>query len=318
MIIVITTASHGYTLKTLTEFSPNVRQASYPVIFRRRRLPRATYVFTDFDRLGVWQQELAAHLYRALRDAGCRVLNDPARAILRLPLIRRLYAEGINSFNAWPAEELSSVDRFPVFLRTRSAHRGVLTELVADLEGLERNCQRLVAAGYPLADLMVVEFRAEPIHGDVFRKLSVYRIGDGLAPCAGVHDRHWMAKSGQNCAGEAAYEEELATVRANSFAEPARRVFDVAGIDYGRVDFGIVNGRPEFYEINTNPMITIGPSRVRNDARGESVQFARDALLDAVACLDSGPVSGNIEVPVHPALARGRRRRLWPGFSWLP
>lgn len=318
MIIIVTTASHGYTLRGVCKFMPAVRQASYPVILRRRRLPRATYVFTDFDRLGFWQLELAAHVFRALRDAGCRVLNNPARAILRLPLLRRLHAAGINSFNAWPAEELGDVDRFPVFLRTRSAHRGVLTELVHDPAGLRSACRRLVAEGYPLADLMAVEYRAEPIHDDVFRKLSLYRIGDMMTPCAGVHERHWMAKHGQNCADEVAYQEELASIRENRFAEPARRAFDMAGAEYGRVDFGIVDGRPEFYEINTNPAIPVGPPRVPTNARAESVQIARAALLDALARLDSASAGGGVAIPSYPAPLRRIRRRLWPGYSWLP
>lgn len=319
MIVVITTASHGYTHAGVADFVPALRRASYPAILRRRRLPRATYVFTDFDRLGFWQLELAAHLFRALRDAGCRVLNDPAAVMHRLPLLRRLHAEGINSFAAWPAEEIAAVDRFPVFLRTRSAHRGVLTGLIADAGALAAACRHLVGDGYPLGDLMAVEYRAEPIHGDVFEKLSVYRVGDVMTPCAGVHERHWVAKYGQDCGGEAAYAEELAAIRDNRFAGPARRVFEIAGADYGRVDFGIVGGRPEFYEINTNPAIAIGPARVRTTARGESIQLARDALLDALAGLDTAPGGGDVAIRPHPLLARaGRRRRLWPGYSWLP
>lgn len=136
MIVVVTTATHSYTHAQIVPLVPGLRLAGYPRLLRRRRLPRATYVFTDLDRLGFWQLELAAHVFRALRDDGCRVRNDPAAVIQRLPPIRRLHAEGINSFTAWPAEELYAVDRFPVFLRTRSAHRGVLTDVIADADAL--------------------------------------------------------------------------------------------------------------------------------------------------------------------------------------
>ena len=32
-------------------------------------------------------------------------------------------------------------------------------------------------------------------------------------------------------------------------------MFAIARIDYGRIDYGIVGGRPQVYEINTNPTV---------------------------------------------------------------
>ena len=34
-----------------------------------------------------------------------------------------------------------------------------------------------------------------------------------------------------------------------------RRVFAVAGVDYGRVDYGVLDGVPQVWEINLNPTI---------------------------------------------------------------
>ena len=42
-------------------------------------------------------------------------------------------------------------------------------------------------------------------------------------------------------------------VEANLYESILRRAFDLAGIDYGRADFSIVDGAPQIYEINTNP-----------------------------------------------------------------
>lgn len=82
MIIFVTTCSHRYTNNAIAKVLPFVRQEVYPLLFARRSLPRATYIFTDFDRLNFWQLEYAAHVFRQLSAAGCRVLNDPAAALL--------------------------------------------------------------------------------------------------------------------------------------------------------------------------------------------------------------------------------------------
>ena len=84
-----------------------------------------------------------------------------------------------------------------MFVRTISAHRGNLTDLLHDPAALHTAVDGLVTQGYPLADLMVVEFRAEPIHGDTYRKLNVYRVGEQLVTAPSVHERSWTAKYGE-------------------------------------------------------------------------------------------------------------------------
>ncbi len=66
------------------------RVIPYERLFRMRRLPRATFIFTDFDRLDFWDLEMAARVYRRVREAGARALNDPARVSSRFRLLRDL------------------------------------------------------------------------------------------------------------------------------------------------------------------------------------------------------------------------------------
>ena len=103
MIVFVVTASHCYTHRAVERSLPAFHTMTYRSLFGRVGLPTATYIFSDFDRLGFRELELAAHAHRSLQSAGCRVLNDPARALQRLPLLRRLHREAINSFTAWPA-----------------------------------------------------------------------------------------------------------------------------------------------------------------------------------------------------------------------
>lgn len=318
MIIFVTTVAHRYTHAPIVRQLPSVRRMTYPHLLARRDLPRATYIFTDFDRLSSWQLEVAAHVYRALEAGGARVLNDPARALQRLALLRRLRADGINTFSAWSALDAASVDRFPVFVRTISAHRGVATPLLDTPAALSDALEDLVRRGMPLSDLMIAEYRAEPIRDDIFRKLSVFRLGDRLVAGTSVHERSWTAKEGQDgVAGDVGYAEDLEIVRANPHAAPLMGAFEAAHIGYGRADFGIVAGRPEIYEINTNPMMH-APHAITSPIRAEAVRYAHDAYCAALLELDSAG-GARIRVPLPEAMNECRRRdRLLPGYQWMP
>jgi len=320
MIIVATTAAHAYTHKAISAALPMVKRLAYPVLLSRRSLPWATYIFTDLDRLSAWQLEVAAHLYRTLKDAGCRVLNDPAKALHRLALLRRLHALGVNSFNAWPAAEVDAVDAFPVFLRTAAAHRGNLTDLLETPEALRSAVFDAVKAGYPISNLMIIEYRAQPIHDDVFRKLALFRLGDAVAPDPSVHQRHWAAKYGENgVAGEQGYRDDLALVRDMPYAAAVLKAFAAADIEYGRADYGLVGAKPEIYEINTNPMLDAIGKPHPFPERTEATQVARALYLDGMAALDSGEAKGRIAIPpTGPRKMAPRGRGRSPAYLWLP
>ncbi len=318
MIVFCCTWTHRYTHRAVQADVPGLRIMSYPELFARRRLPRATYVFSDFDRLGPWQLEVAALTYRALDREGCRVLNDPARVLNRLALLRRLEAEGVNSFRAWPAWDEGAVDRWPVFLRTVAAHRGTLSPPLADRPALQAALARLLAEGYPIMDLAIIEFRAEPLHGDVYRKSSMYCVGGVLTPTPSVHERNWTAKAGEGgVAGDEGYASDLEMVRTMPHAAVLRRAFEVAGVAYGRADFAVVGGRAEVYEINTNPMMR-RMGAVPYPARAEAGRLSHAAYLGAFRAMDDTR-GGTVPVP-RPARfgARSRWLKLLPGYQWMP
>ena len=318
MIVFCCTWTHRYTHQAVRADMPSLRIMSYPEMFARRRLPRATYVFSDFDRLGPWQLEVAALTYRTLEREGCRVLNDPARWLGRLALLQRLEAEGVNSFRAWPAWDAAAVDRWPVFLRTVAAHRGTLSAPLPDRAALDAALAGLLAEGFPLMDLAVIEFRAEPLHSDVYRKSSMYCVGGVLTPVPSVHERNWTAKAGEGgVAGDEGYASDLELVRAMPHAPVLARAFAVAGVEYGRVDFAVVGGRAEVYEINTNPMMR-SMGDVPYPDRAEAGRLSLEAYRAALRALDDAR-GGTIPVP-RPARfgARSRWLKLLPGYQWMP
>src|SRR5260221_13463533 len=103
MIIFVTTPGHAYTHKELRGADERVQvdTMEYRQVLTAAALPRATYVFTDLDRLSLWWLRVAADTYRLLRARGVAVLNDPARVASRYGLLRKLYQAGINRFHAY-------------------------------------------------------------------------------------------------------------------------------------------------------------------------------------------------------------------------
>lgn len=237
---------------------PEFAVFSYQKLFRARKVPRATWIFTDFDRLSFWELELAARIYRKFAQDGVTVLNNPARACQRFALLRRLHVAGFNRFRVYLPEAEEWPAAYPVFLRTQSAHRGVLGDLLADRVALDAAIDAAIARGIPRRELMVVEYCAEPLRPGLFRKLATYRVGDEMVATIGVHQSTWVAKDGEKgIAGAELYDEEYRIIEQNTFAAALRPAFEIGEIEFGRADFGLVAGAPQVYEINTNPTIGV-------------------------------------------------------------
>jgi hypothetical protein len=285
VITFLSTAQHKYThdvLKKTGRFE--FKSLSYNSAFRAKVLPRGTYVFADADRLGFWELELAARLYRVLQAAGVKVLNDPATLRQRYSLLRELHHQGFNRFTVWQADDSSRPARYPVFLRTQSAHRGTLSELLDTEEQIQDAIRAAVAKGIPMRELILVEYCAEPLRPGLFRKLATFRVGDRMVSTTCVHESHWSAKYGElGIAPQDVYDDEYAIVSENRWGEPLRKAFEIAGAQYGRVDFALVGGQPQAYEINTNPMhdrITRHPFPIRVKADETFYQRFYDAICE--------------------------------------
>lgn len=321
MIVVLTTPSHDYTHRVL-EGSPrfDLRRMTYERALTRRRLPRATYIFTDLDRLNFWELQLAARLYRQLQRAGLRVLNDPARVRLRYGLLRTLKECGLNRFDAWRIEDTRrpAASEYPVFLRTEAAHRGNLTDLLETPEALEAAIEQALAKGIPRRDLIAIQYCAQPLRPGLFRKLAAFRVGDRMVTALAVHESRWTAKYGeQGIASSEDYAEEHAAVRDNRHGEALRAAFDAAGAEYGRADFSIVDGRPQVYEINTNPNIkrmTTHPSPLRVEA----ARLFDAALADAFEALDTPAGGAAVRIDDHDLSLQRRHDRFLLKARWVP
>jgi len=312
MIIHIVTAAHRYTDKAIVALKEiDFRVMSYQWALWVPRLKRATYIFGDTDRLSSWDLERAAHLYCELAAAGCRVLNDPARVRQRFELLRTLKNRKINRFNVWRVEDDELPDRFPVFLRTQSAHRGPISGLLGSTKEVAGAVDQALREGFPRKELMVVEYCAEPFRDNLFRKLAEFRIGELMVPSLCVHENRWSVKQGELGVGDqAAYDDEYEIARTNRYGEVIRGAFEAGEIQYGRADFGMVGGQPQVYEINTNPnfgRVTEHPFPIRVDAD----KLVQDRLIEAFQSIDSAPGGSSIRIDGHPLVRRRSRYLPW-------
>lgn len=289
MIVFVTTAEHAYTheqvVRSATDFEARVM--SYETLFDARGLVRATYVFTDMDRLSPSDLMRAGRCFRQLQARGIRVSNDPARFHSRAGLLRRLYRLGINGFNAYRVEENCKPGRWPVFLRAEGAHGYPVSDLLHNPREIAAAVSRALNRGIPLSALIVIEYAAEPVQPGLFRKLSLFHIGGQSVAHTCVHEDRWIVKYGKKgIASEELYRDELRIVTDNPYWPGLQRVFEVGAIDYGRVDFGLVGGKVQVYEINTNPQVkfyTEHPSPLRM----QSYREFKDNYLAALRMLDS-------------------------------
>ncbi|HVN36674.1 MAG TPA: hypothetical protein VMW19_00700 [Myxococcota bacterium] len=310
MIRFLVTRGHERTLKHARRdaSAPRIETLAYDRVFAERRLARALYVFTDHDRLSAFDLELAALVHRSLATAGVPVWNDPARVRTRFALLRALHEAGLNDFNVYRADEGLKPARFPVFLRRAAGHGAPVSGLLPDPSALARAVETALAQGVPESSLLIVEYAAEPARPGIFRKLAVSRIGPRLLPQACVHDDDWLVKYGKVGVGTPElYADERRILRDNPYAETAERAFEIAGIDYGRADLGLLRGRVQVYEINTNPTLRRGLPHP-DPQRSENLARIWDAHLEALRALDPGPLPG---APVALDDPRLRRHQGW-------
>jgi hypothetical protein len=291
MIVFLVSPEHDYTLRALIGAEPglDIKMMHYGKIPALRSIPRATYIFTDLDRLPTEMLGMSAQLYIQVRDQGATVLNNPARVLSRSGLLRALFLAGANGFNAYRVEEGILPQRWPVFLRTEGTHAGPLPELFETAEALQAAIERAVAGGLPRSRLLIVEFMAEPVRPGLYRKLSCFRVGQSSVAHTCVHDTQWIAKDGKlGITPPELYDDELRIVRENPYGPSLAKAFDIAGIEYGRIDFGLIGSEIQTYEINTNPHIKLDaehPSPVRR----ESMQVFTRNLLAALKTIDTPP-----------------------------
>ena len=299
-----------------------VRILSYERMFARGRAPMGHYIFTDFDRLDPAAIEVLARLSDDLRARApqVRLLNDPRKVLERVPLLARLRREGLNRFDVTRLDAGERPDAFPVFVRSEDGCGGPETGLLRNLPELETALEELHRAGRGLKRRIAVGFCAQRDSRGLYRKFGAMNIGGRIIPQHMHCSEHWDVKWASNFHDAGTAREEIEYIRTNPHRDALARIFRIAGIDYGRIDYGLVDGTVQTYEINTNPRLPrYGLNgNERTEQRRILIRPAMEGALRAIDTpLPSGPdvplhspeyTSVNRDLHRHPALHRMLRR----------
>lgn len=296
-----------------------VRILRYEHLLGETRFDPGTYVFTTFDEMrgpmGRYVDALAAQLGES---PHVRIFNDPARVLQRFDLHAALWREGRNAFRSFRANGDWSAARYPVFVRAENAHDGAFSPLLHSAAEVDTWIGRAAALGRSIADLLVVEFCDTADGHGFYRKYAAFHVGGRIVARSLNYGRPWMLKFGGNDFSMAMAREELDYVRDNPHEAELREIFRIANIDYGRIDYALLDGRVQTWEININPTIGRGlrPSSREidpelRDTREETKRVFYERFNAAwLAVLAESPGRGApaIEVHIDPLVLRSARQ----------
>jgi hypothetical protein len=168
--------------------------------------------------------------------------------------LRALREAGINDFNAYRLDEVNHEVRYPVFVRYTDQHIGPSTGLLHSERELDDALGKLLVEGHPPERLIVVEFQDTSDGTGRFRKFGAFRLGEHVYAGHMMAANEWSVKREINDA-ELVGQGDLEFVRNNPYADQIMQAFQIAGITWGRIDFGVLDGRIQVWEINDNPKL---------------------------------------------------------------
>lgn len=224
-------------------------------LLNKSSLDPGVYIMAGLNRLGPGSLALLTEVLAAINgQPGFRVLNDPTQTLGRYELLTKLRAEGLNDFSIFGAWEDLSRIRFPAFVRDRSRDGGTLS-LLHSMWQVDRAIGRALFDGAAIDQIIVVEFLDTADTRGVYRKYSAYKIGDRILPVSIDSGREWVMRAQSTQFTRESLEEEREFLSQNPHKETLARVFELAGVGFGRIDYSLKAGRLQTWEINTLPTI---------------------------------------------------------------
>ena len=248
-----------------------LRVVTYEDIVARKMVRLGTHIFSGLDQLCPTEREIAARCWDELARAspGITLINHPTEALLRYELLDACFELRRNRFRARRASALHHRLTFPVFVRPEGEHTGSLTRLLHDRRQLSMAILKALAQGYRLRNLLVVEYCHTADSAGVFRQYCATIVGERIIPQVLVHNYNWVTKWEGRLVDADKAREQLEYVEGDPHAEWLRATFELARIRYGRIDYGVKDGVPQVWEINTNPTIV---RRARNPSTMPAAQ----------------------------------------------
>ena len=204
-------------------------------------------------------------LWKTLSAKGYLLFNHPVKSTRRFELLKLLYSLKINRFNVYRLNEDLSEIRYPVFLRKSDDHTGSQSDLINDSASLTSEVNKIKDFSTDIENWVITEFRDVRDQNGIFRKYGAFYINKTIIPRHLFFSRHWVQKEATEITEIDTAKEESEYLTNNPHEHALKDIFSIAGIDYGRIDYGINNGEIQVWEINTNPII-VTPSHVSKKA----------------------------------------------------
>jgi hypothetical protein len=294
----LVTEEHGYMMKIFLDAEPSLAGRVLVLPYERAAeqavFAPGVYIFSDLDRFSDAELGPAIELSRRLSELrpSATVLNNPTRVLRRYELLRMLHAEGINRFNVFripaslPPEPPVQL-RFPVFVREERESQPPLTDLLYGWGAVVDMVGELTAGGHRAEDLLIVEWCDTSDREGVFRRYRALVIAGTIVARELVCSRSWVVTD-YSLVDAQYLREARAYIAENPHASFLQDVARRANVDYGRFDYALLDGSPQIWEIELNPLLIahpVGQSKV--DLERLSFELFRVPLRRVATALEA-------------------------------
>jgi hypothetical protein len=256
----------------------DLRILYYEDLIQQSAFFSGTYVLSALDQLNPSMAQLLFEIHEQLKQIeGIRFLNNPRNTLQRFELLNKLNRVGKNDFRAFRANDDLTGLKFPVFLREESQHDGAISTLLNSEREFREALGRALVQGHELKNLLIVEFCDTVDEKGFYRKYGAFIVGKRVIPRSLNYGRQWMLKHSKTEFTLPMVREELEYVLQNPHQQQLLEIFDLAQVEYGRIDYAIKDNRVQTWEINLYPTIGRGLRR-----RSRPLSPELDAVRDEV------------------------------------
>lgn len=261
MIYFLVPAEHDFTIRGYLEVSGAALREDFYIVHYEdlvdfKEFVCGTYVLSALDQLDQATANLLVEIHLQLKDIqGIRFLNNPQKTLQRFDLLTELHRQGLNEFRAARAGANHNYLKFPLFLRNERLHEGALSPLLNSEREVRQAIGRALVQGHKLSDLLLVEFCDTANETGYYRKYAAFIVGKKVIPRSLSYGRGWMLKHSETEFTVPMLLEELDYVSQNPHQQQLLKIFELAQVEYGRIDYSIRNGSVQTWEINLNPTI---------------------------------------------------------------
>jgi hypothetical protein len=297
MIYYICDGRHAYALGVYLmyfrhDFSDRIRIISYDDLFRLETISPGVFIFTDFDRISDDQHRNAVAFVACLREQmpDVMILNDPEQSLTRFKLLQKLHVADHHAPAVTRLANWQDVVAFPVFIRSESDHLPALSDLILSADALSLAANALLATHATPDDVIIIEFKNAPNRHGYFEKYGAFRVGDVIYGQHLYQNRHWWVKDNGSDWTTESKTQNRDYVQQNPHASLLLPYFEMAGIEYGRMDYCVLDGRIVVFEINTNPVINANPQKKNGRFQAQSYSDLHNAALATLPHISGAPI----------------------------